>query len=377
MKFIKKIHNMYKNFKNGLEMKEAVTDKTISKMKDEVNENTLQQVNGKAYAYKVIFDQDCIKEIKNRYITFDVETTGLNPKEDKIVEVGAVIFEDGIEKEHFESFINPKIQIPKEVTDINGITNEMLLNAPDEKEVCKKLCDFLGDAIRNKIVICAYNARFHMDFLCNTLKKNGIDANIYFLDTLELSRDLVENLENYKQATVAEHFQIELKNVHRAYDDAAVCGKIMNNLLEIKCKKIEKYKPNELEEEICKYIQDIIVKNGGNTDYLRFQRLSSGHIAVSYLYNFIKFKYGRNKYIIIPQKVAKKLDIETQKCSKTEGEDMVRYYFEKKEELDIFSEYIYKEFVKTQKAALSYMRYSEKNRNNAIKGIEYLANYND
>lgn len=378
MNLIKKTHSMYKELKNATDTKAEVIKKTetILQQTEEVNESTPQSKTGKAFSCKVIFDQCCVNTMKNRYIAFDVETTGLNPKKDRIVEVGAVLFENGVEKGRFQSLVNPQMQIPKEATKINGITNEMLLNAPEERDVYKKLCIFLGDAIQKKTIICAHNADFDMNFLREALSRNGMDANIYFLDTLQVARELVENLKNYKQTTVAEHFEIEVKNAHRACDDAAVCGKIMKKLLEIKYGQIKKNMPNELEEEICKYIQNIIIQKGGKTHYLRFQRLSSGHIAASYLYNFIKFRIGKNKYIIIPQKVAKKLNVETEKCSKMEGDGMVRYYFDKTEELDVFSEYIYNEFIKTQKEALSYINSSDGHYAKVMKIIGNLANYN-
>lgn len=386
--FIKEIYKKYKKQKNEPQITEENTDKTILKEQDENVSTTnttsqdkdiiMQHREGKAYAFKIIFDEDCIDEIKNKYIAFDVETTGLNPQKDKIVEVGAVLFENGIAKDHFQSLVNPKMNIPEEVTKINGITNEMLASAPDENYVYKKLCEFLGGAIHQQIALCAHNAKFDMDFLCMALRRNGIDADIYYLDTLELSRKIVKKLDNYKQSTVAEHFQIEIKNAHRACDDARVCGEIMKNLIEVQNKKIvmkkEKRNLSDLEEEICKYLQNIIVEKGGNVDYLRFQRLSSGHIVVSYLYNFLRFKYRKSKYIIIPEKEAKKLKIETKECTKSEGDDVVRYYFENKEELDILSDYIYKEFKKSQRAALSYMK-TEENFYKAIQVIEDLIKY--
>ena len=98
---------------------------------------------------------------------------------------------------------------------MNHITNAMAKAAPKEKEVYKELVDFLVDALNKKTLICAYNAKFDMSFLSETLMNLGYEGIINYVDTLSISRSLILGLNNYKQDTVAKHFNIINKESHR------------------------------------------------------------------------------------------------------------------------------------------------------------------
>ena len=167
----------------------------------------------------------------SRYIAFDVETTGLNHRYDRIVEVGAVLFENGEVKRMFGSLVNSGRPISFSATKVNHITNGMLLTAPRERYVIAELINFFCEAMNGNMAICAHNAQFDMNFLAETLMRLGYNANICFIDTLSLSRDRIKGLSNYKQTTVASYFGIETGTSHRAENDALVCGKILDALL--------------------------------------------------------------------------------------------------------------------------------------------------
>ncbi|MFD3016963.1 PolC-type DNA polymerase III, partial [Streptococcus agalactiae] len=100
-----------------------------------------------------------VVSIKNRFIAFDIETTGLNSQHDRIVEVGAVLFENGKVVDSYESLVNAKVNISADVTRINNITNRMIKNAPSENQVYYELVNFLGDALNGKTPVCAHNAK--------------------------------------------------------------------------------------------------------------------------------------------------------------------------------------------------------------------------
>ena len=102
----------------------------------------------------------------------------------------------------------------------------MIKSAPSEGEAYKNLIEFLGDALQKKTAICAHNARFDLDFLAETFKRIGYNADIRYIDTLSLSRRFVKGLVNYKQDTVAEYFSLYNSNAHRAVSDAETCGSI-------------------------------------------------------------------------------------------------------------------------------------------------------
>lgn len=187
--------------------------------------------------YKEVYlYSNIVENLKKRYIAFDIETTGLNTVEDRIVELGAVLFENGIPVKRFSSLANANKFISPEATKVNNISNQMLENAPKEDIIYPKLIEFLGDALYGTTIICAHNARFDLSFLSNTLERLGHSGNIKYIDTLSLSRKLLSGLHNYKQNTVAEYFDITNEKQHRAVTDAETCGKILYRLVDYKIK---------------------------------------------------------------------------------------------------------------------------------------------
>lgn len=314
-------------------------------------------------------DDILYETIAKSYIAFDVETTGLYPEEDRIVEVGAVYFENGEVIKKYGTLVNPGIKISASATEVNNITNSMIANAPKEKQVYSELVEFLGDALLSNTVLCAHNASFDMKFLCNTLSRLGYSGVINCVDTLSLSRRLVKGLPDYKQNTIARHFSLKNQNAHRAEADAEICGKILWELIKIKKEDDEKErdelkrrkelsKPTNEEMKVCAYIQDCIVKRGGDTEWIRFYRNASKYIDVGYLYDFLKFKCSKNgKYVIMDRIVAKSLGCNVVPCTKSEGgEKLVRVYFENVFELDMLSNYIFEKYQDSRKSALEYFK---------------------
>ena len=182
----------------------------------------------------VVINNYTIEKLKTRYIAFDTETTGLNPSRDRIIELGAVLFENGKCVKRFQSLVNPGVFIPARVTAVNNITNSMIKNAPTEEIVYSELAEFLKDAYNEQTIICAHNARFDMSFLSETLMRLGYNANINYIDTLTFAKQKIKGLYNYKQDTVAHYLDIVNEQAHRAASDAETCGKILWNLIEEK-----------------------------------------------------------------------------------------------------------------------------------------------
>ena len=120
---------------------------------------------GNIGTYKKQVDYNTVKELNERFIAFDVETTGLSPMNDKIIEVAAVLFENGEITQSYTSLVNPEMFVPYSATTINHITNEMVQNAPKENVVFAELVEFFGDALKQKIAKCAHNESFDMNFL--------------------------------------------------------------------------------------------------------------------------------------------------------------------------------------------------------------------
>lgn len=174
-----------------------------------------------------------INQLKDRYIAFDSETTGLNPKENRIIELGAVLFENGKAVKKFNTLVNAKVEVSSFISELTGINNKMLENEPNEQVAYKMLKEFLDTALEGDIIICGHNARFDMSFLQETFNRLNLTGKIRYVDTLALSRKYIKGLPNYKQGTVANYLNIKIAKAHRAFDDAYVCGQILSHIINI------------------------------------------------------------------------------------------------------------------------------------------------
>ena len=162
------------------------------------------------------------------FTALDVETTGTLPFTDQIVEIAAVRFVDGVVKESFVTLVNPGTSMPEEASRVNNITDDMLKNQPKIEEVLEGFSQFCGES-----VLVAHNAPFDFQFLSVALEKNScFPPTGRMLDTYSLSKKVFTGLSNYKLSTVAEYLKIPSKQFHRAQQDAYVCGKVFQNILE-------------------------------------------------------------------------------------------------------------------------------------------------
>ena len=341
---------------------------------------------GTAISKRIELDFRNESSIRNCYVSFDVETTGLSPISDRIVEIGATIFQNGTVQRVFSSLVNPGTSISQSASAVNHITNSMLNSAPSEKEVYSQLVDFLGDALCGGIVMCAHNAKFDFDFLCNTLSRLGFNANIEYIDTLSLSRKYLHELKNYKQSTIENYFGLTNSTSHRAASDAENCGRILHHLLDTASEflrmekhQIEQSKPNAQELEVCAFIQNIISQKGGNTKLLRFRKNSSGYVDISCLYTFLKVKFSKKgAYILIKSNHPAIENYVTELCTQSEGgTDYIRVFFSSPFELEPLSEYIYEVFLNCYKSMEEYVSYSSYRRQdveNSVRSMSSLTN---
>lgn len=344
--------------------------------------NNVNNLNAKGYIERkeVYLYSSIVEMLKKKYIAFDIETTGLNPVEDRIVELGAVLFENGIPVKKFSSLVNPNKFISFEATRVNNISNEMIQNAPRENIIYPKLVEFLEDSLSGETVICAHNARFDIGFLSNTLERLGYSGNIKYIDTLSLSRNLIYGLENYKQSTVADYFDIINEEAHRAVTDAETCGKILYRFLdyEIKEKQTEKKRNisalDDYEKIVFAYIEKLINDNGLNIDFLGARKNASGYINICYLYSFIKYKFSKKgKYIIVSNDFSKNLELPVEQCNISEGgNEFIRVYFSSIDDIKQLDEYILNEYKKSYNATMDYIDGSSRREKNVIEEVENL-----
>lgn len=184
-------------------------------------------------------------EIPNKYIAFDIETTGLDPMYDEIIEIGAIKIEDGKEIETFSTLIKPKYKIDEFITELTGITNEMVMDAPKINEVLPKFMDFIKDS-----VILGHNVDFDINFIYDNLINEDMNPITNdFVDTLRLSRRLLPELKHHRLSDLANYYNIDTTGSHRSLTDVRITIDIFKNLeklVESKYSNIENFK------EACK-----------------------------------------------------------------------------------------------------------------------------
>ncbi|TAA67492.1 PolC-type DNA polymerase III [Planococcus salinarum] len=160
------------------------------------------------------------------FVVFDLETTGLSAVYDTIIELAAVKIKGGQIIDKFESFANPHHPLSDTTTNLTGITDEMVKDAPEVEEVIRNYHEWAGDHI-----MVAHNASFDMGFLYVAYKKFGIVKNHSTIDTLELARMLHPELKSHRLNTLAKKFGIELTQHHRAIYDTEATSYLLTHLL--------------------------------------------------------------------------------------------------------------------------------------------------
>ena len=163
----------------------------------------------------------------DRYVIFDLETTGLSPVNDRIIEIGAVKMEGGKIIDSFSCFVNPQIPIPFRTENLTGINDTMVQDARTIEEVLPEFLDFCKDA-----VLVAHNAGFDTGFIREKADKLlGLKTDCTIVDTVALSRALLPKLGKFTLDHVAKVLNIPPFNHHRAVDDAQACADIFIELI--------------------------------------------------------------------------------------------------------------------------------------------------
>lgn len=176
---------------------------------------------------EIVTNFDEVKDYST-YIVFDIETTGLSAINDMITEIGAVKIKDGEIIDTYSQLINPERPIPEFITNITGITDDMVKDKPTIREVIEDFKNFIQED-----VLVAHNASFDTGFIREKMKLVNIELNNPILDTLELSRSVFPSLKSHKLNIVAKHLNVSLVNHHRAVDDATATAEIFLKILDI------------------------------------------------------------------------------------------------------------------------------------------------
>ena len=188
------------------------------------------------YGVEAYFVDDTVKAVfgmpdvsfEGEIIAFDLETTGLSAAIDRITEIGAVRIVNGVLKDEFCTFVNPERHIPERVIELTGIDDEMVADAPSEREALEEFYKFCG----NSHFLVAHNAGFDTSFLKAANKRLGLDFPYQYADTVAMARSLYPDLRNHKLDTVGSYLKLAPFNHHRACDDARELALILVKMLE-------------------------------------------------------------------------------------------------------------------------------------------------
>ena len=168
------------------------------------------------------------QSLDDTYVVFDLETTGFSPIKDKIIEIGAVKVVHGQITDKFSTFVNPKVPIPFEITQLTSITDQMVLDAPTIEKALPDFLKFVGDA-----PLVAHNASFDVSFIEQNCRYQDMTPDFTSVDTVAMARILLPTLSKYKLNIVANALHISLENHHRAVDDAGATAEIFVKFVEM------------------------------------------------------------------------------------------------------------------------------------------------
>ncbi len=160
--------------------------------------------------------------LSGEYVAFDIETTGLSSRLDALTEIGAVLFRDGCEVDRFQTFVDPERHIPVNITQLTGISDDMVAGAPNEREAVESFLKFAGGR-----PLVAHNANFDIGFIDEVCIREGMNFDPTYIDTLILAQTMLPEMKGHKLDMVAGHLGLPDFEHHRASDDALTCGLIL------------------------------------------------------------------------------------------------------------------------------------------------------
>lgn len=244
------------------------------------------------YGVEAYFMDDLVESVKGdadtgfdgTFICFDIETTGLSAARDKITEIGAVKVENGVITDTFSTFANPEMPIPQKITQLTGITDDMVNDAPSQSEAVGAFLEFAGDN-----VLVAHNAPFDTSFIAKACEDMGREYNYTSIDTVAISRAILTDIKNCKLDTVAKFLRLGDFNHHRATDDAEMLARIFINLCQRLTDDYGITKTNDINTKIAggdfkklpTYHQIILVKNKTGLKNL-YRLISYSHLNYFY-----------------------------------------------------------------------------------------------
>ncbi len=275
----------------------AITDHGVAQAFPEAM-NTSDKLNKDEEKIKVIygteayFIDDLVESVngdKNEpldgtFICFDIETTGLSARTEKITEIGAVKIVNGEIVDTFSTFVNPEKPIPARIVELTGINDSMVKDAPTQSEAVNAFLDFAGDNI-----LVAHNAPFDISFIREACKNMNRPFTNTSIDTVAISRAILPDIKNCKLDTVAKFLRLGEFNHHRATDDAQMLAMIFINLCRRLADDYDIHNTVDINTKIAggdfkklpSYHQIILVKNQAGLKNL-YKLISYSHLDYFY-----------------------------------------------------------------------------------------------
>lgn len=187
------------------------------------------------------------------YVVFDLETTGVNPERDSIIEISAVKVGDGKTIGEYSTLVNPGCHIPAAATAVNGIRDDMVADAPQEGEAMEGFLEFIGGSILVGHNIHTFDMNFAYDAALRAL---GKELDNDYVDTLYMARSCLPGLSHYRLTDICEYFHIAVEGAHRALNDCRMnqrCYEELGKIWEAQKQKreAEGNSPEPEEGQVC------------------------------------------------------------------------------------------------------------------------------
>ena len=229
------------------------------------------------------------------YVVVDLETTGLSAKDNRIIEIGAIKVKMGQIEGLFETFVNPGCAIPERITEVTGIHDSMVAEAPYIETEIVNFIDF-----SEELPLIGHNLIFDYSFL----KANAVNNKLTFerkgIDTLKIAREKLTTLPSRSLEYLCQHFGIPDENHHRAVNDAKATYELYKLFCQLFENENEVFEPSELiykakkqspiTDRQIKYLRDLVSFHHINIDY-EIDKLTKSQ--ASRIIDNIILEYGR------------------------------------------------------------------------------------
>ena len=217
--------------------------------------------------------------LPDSFCVFDIETTGLNKKYEKITEIAVCKVKDGKIIDEFTTFVNPEKHIPDEVQKLTHITDDMVKDSPTIEEVLPQFIEFTKDSI-----LVAHNSSFDVGFMAHFAAEQKLEFSPYVIDTLTIARENYTSVENHKLGTLAEFLGVELEGAHRAINDTRATAKVF-------IKMIEDLKKKNL--NVYEYAYSNIEEDARRLPYYHIIIFAKDYVGLKNLYKLVSFSHIR------------------------------------------------------------------------------------